>query len=171
MISPAQLQLLNIARRQVAQASGGTFDEAQWRLTLRNVGQAQPGPDGRVSSKSLDQPGFEAVMAFLEGLGFRDRTGPPDYWRSRHARRAGLASFAQVQLIHRLYRHYADAARQAGQQPYELGALCRRASAGYHDDPARLTPALAAKLVQALRDVTAHVAGRRPTRPTHGDAA
>lgn len=43
----------------------------------------------------------------------------------------------------------------AGFPAYDLGGLCRQASSGYHDQPAQLTPALAHKLIEALKEVLA----------------
>lgn len=151
MLTSAQLQLLQIARRDVAKASAGAFDEAQWRLVLRNVGRALPDADGRVSAKSLTHAGFEGVMAFCESTGFRDRTPGrgPDYWRSRDASRTGLATSRQVFAIQSLYARYAG--RTA--KPVSLSGIVMRASQGYHTDPRQLTPALAARVIEALNAI------------------
>jgi len=144
LITRHQLQLLQIARRQVERASNGVFDEQAWRIALRNAGGVKPDQTGQVSSKSLDQAGFERVMDLLESMGFREKDKPADYWRSRCSVRTGLASTRQVREIYRL----ADGGR------YTLPSMCLRASNNTHQTPEQLTPQQAHKLIEALKAVT-----------------
>lgn len=59
---------------------------------------------GVTSSKELDQAGFEVLMGFFEHLGFvpLSRVGK-DY-----GQRAGMASFAQLELIRAIWAEYAS---------------------------------------------------------------
>lgn len=55
---------------------------------------------GVTSSTELDRTGFEAMMGFFEYLGFRPMEGKgPNY-----GERAGMASWAQIELIRALWR-------------------------------------------------------------------
>lgn len=148
-LTRAQLQLLNIARRQVEIRSAGVCDEPWYRLVLRNVGGAQPDADGHVSAKTLDHVGFERVMAFLEQHGFRERGRPETHWRDRDGRRTGLATSRQVWAIHHLYADYAKIATQ----PHPLAAIVRRATNGWHGEVQKLPPALAHKVIEALKGI------------------
>ena len=145
MITPRQIQLVQIARRQVEKLSGGAFDEAAYQLALRNCGVA-PGIDGRCSSKQLSQAGFEKFMAIAESLGFKNtQQGQTDYWQKRNARRTGYATTRQVWQIRRL----------APLSRYPLHALCRRVSNDQHNDPEQLTIVQAVKLLEALKAIAA----------------
>lgn len=69
-MTPAQLKILHIARRQVG------LDEASYRLYLRNVGKVE-------SSKDLTHKAFERMMALMEDLGFVDSRNGPGYWSGK----------------------------------------------------------------------------------------
>ncbi len=153
-LSANQLRLLAIARRQVERASHGAFDEGAYRLLLRNVGRAKPDAAGRVSGKSLDQVGFEDVLAVLESMGFRDDKHD-HHWRDLVARRQRLASSRQVYEIRRL----------APLVEYPLPALVRRFSQARTDQVERLAPHEAHHLIEMLKD-----AGARVHHGDHGES-
>lgn len=142
VITKLQIQTIQIARRQVQQKSGGVFDEGQFRMALLNVGGVRPDCNGRVSSKALDQAGFEQMMAMLEDMGFRDVSGKPDHWRSRVN---GLATTRQVFEIKRL----------GAESRYSIESLCQRATGGKCTSPEQLTPKQAHGLIEALKNIGA----------------
>jgi len=149
MMTPQQIRLLAIARRQVERLSAGTFDEGSYRLLLRNVGGAKPDAQGHISGKALSQAGFEDVMAALEAMGFRDDKDD-HHWRDIVARRQRFASSRQVYEIR----------RRAPDVDYPLAALVRRFSLGRTDQVERLNPREAYSLIEMLKDASA--------RPTAG---
>lgn len=164
-MTPQQIKLLQIARRAVSSLRPDICDEQWWRTVLFNVGFDKRGrealrrryadPAVEVSVKDLDNAGFELVMAFLEERGFRDRVPgrSADHWRSRCARLTGLASNQQIHMIHGLYAEYCSICRDRGLEPSALGGFCRQASSGEHDQPSLLTPHIANKLIECLKDV------------------
>lgn len=156
MISRLQVQTLQIARRQVEKLSQGVFDESAWRIALRNVGKVKPDRTGHVSSKALDQAGFEAMMSFLEGMGYRRDSGNQTHWRNRNSQRTGFATTRQVYALRQL---------AAADSRYDLGAMCLRASNGRHDQPEKLTPGQARNLIEAYKSI----AQRESTRAVESD--
>lgn len=153
-ITPHQVRFLAVARRQVQRLSGGAFDEQQYRMLLRNLGQVRPDASGHVSAKALDQHGFEAVMAFLEGAGFRHAEMDERYWRDRAALRPRFANERQVRLIHELARRTPR---------YSLAGLCLRFSDGRAESPGKLAPNEAWNLIEMLKS-----AGDRQQRDETG---
>jgi hypothetical protein len=99
--------------------------------------------DGRFSSKSLTQAGFEKYMAVMEGMGYRVSGQAEDHWRLRNARRTGLATTRQVYEIRRL----------APMQKYPLAAICLRVSNNTHTEPEDLTTGQAHKLIEGLKAI------------------
>lgn len=87
-ISKAKKALLHVAKHQL-----GLSDD-DYRSVLRREG-------GVESSRDLDGPGFDRVMAAFERLGFRTQSAHVD-----RADRDGMATPAQVAAIRRLWRSY-----------------------------------------------------------------
>jgi phage gp16-like protein len=96
-LSRRQLALIHVAKAKLA------LSDEDYRRVLVHVG-------GVESSAELDGPGFDAVMGFLERLGFRplDKTGP-DY-----GARPGMASFAQLEMIRALWVEWSGARVEDG---------------------------------------------------------
>ena len=88
-ISPAQLRLLQVARKRVG------IEDAHYYRMLQDFGAVS-------SAADLDRRGFDLCLAFLEAEGFdREPLAPtaPGF-----GRRAGFASPEQVDLIRSLWR-------------------------------------------------------------------
>lgn len=85
-VTRSQLALIHLA----AKDRGLTDD--QYRSALAQIA-------GVTSSKDLDREGFDAMMSYLEYIGFRpiDAKGP------NFGTREGMASFAQLELIRSLW--------------------------------------------------------------------
>lgn len=144
-ITGKQVQILQIARRQVERISQGAFDEDAYQLALRNCGvKPDAGQGGRCSSKQLTQAGFERFMSLMEDMGFRDASDDDQHWRRRNSQRTGYATSRQVHEIRKL----------APLQKYNLQSLCQRASNNQHTTPEQLTVAQAAKLIEGLKAIT-----------------
>jgi len=143
-ITPKQVQVVQIARRQVEKLSNGAFDDSAYQTALRNCGVSAD-QEGRCSSKRLTQAGYEKLLAIFEGMGFRHSKGGDDqHWRNRNAARTGFATSRQVYEIRRLAKL---------DTRYPLYSLCRRASNDQHNEPEQLTTNQARKLIEALKDV------------------
>lgn len=130
MLSKSQIQLIHIAKHQA-----GLNDEA-YRTVLRSVG-------GVKSSKELSQGDYERVMAIFEQHGFIDARHGAGYW-GRKTERAEL--FANERTV----RKIEELAATPGQR-YALPALCRQFSQGSTEQPAKLRPGEAWKLVEMLK--------------------
>lgn len=142
-----QLRMLAIARRQAERHTGGAFDEAQYRLLLRNVGRVKPDGAGHVTAKGLSNAGLDSVMAYLEEhCGYRQSGKPANYWRDG----AAATLRRQVHLIRGL----------AAASSYPLAGLVRRFSGDRTDDVERLTPAEASDLIEMLKDSNRRAAGK-----------
>ena len=87
-ISPKQNRMLHAARRNLGLA------EDEYRTILARLAQVS-------SATELDQEGFDAVVAFLEHLGFSKVPRGPDY-----GKRDGMATPGQVALIRELWHEY-----------------------------------------------------------------
>ena len=88
-----QKAILHVAKARLA------MDDDTYRQILVRVA-------GVTTSKDIDRDGFEAVMGFFDYCGFRPRgTGAP-----RYGNRAGMATFAQIELIRELWRELHNAA-------------------------------------------------------------
>lgn len=125
-LSPPQIRLIAIARN-AARVDGQPLNDGQYRTLLRTVA-------GVSSSKELDNRGLEAVMAVFEELGFVDRVHGVGYWGRASGRR----------LIHYVKR-------LAGDSRYNLAALVLKFSGGRTDNPDKLLPREAWKLVEMLK--------------------
>lgn len=88
-LARTQYALLNIARKDTG------LTEGQYRAALARIAQVE-------SAKNLDQAGFTAMMGMFEWLGFT----PTQAQGKDFGKRAGMASFAQVELIRVLWREY-----------------------------------------------------------------
>jgi hypothetical protein len=149
-MTPKQIQLLQIARRQVG------LDEERYRLLLKNVG-------GVDSCKDLTNEALEEVMAVLEDMGFVTTfhgVENKDYWREKIRRRG---HFADDRVIFRLVEQSKNAV-------YPLAGMVLRAAGGRTDDPKKLHPYEAANLLEAYRPIHrrkgAEAAGYEPgSRP------
>lgn len=90
-ISSNQIILLHVAKGKLK------LTEEDYRLVLVRVA-------GVTSSKDLDTPGFEALMGFFEHFGFK----PLSSGGQAFGARAGMASFAQIELIRTLWSEYTN---------------------------------------------------------------
>ncbi|GEM_PF-6840401 len=97
-MTPLQLKNLGIARRWAEKSIDG-FDEAQFRLVLRNVGQVQEDATGHVSSKALSNSGLEIVMAWFESVGWEDPWKEKGYWQGQVKRQGGRQEYSVAGLI------------------------------------------------------------------------
>ncbi len=88
-ISKRQIALLHVAKAKLG------LTDAEYRAALVQIA-------GVESSTELDRGGFEALMGFLEYLGFEPlvRRG------ADFGARPGMASFARLELIRELWREY-----------------------------------------------------------------
>lgn len=159
-MTPLQIKSLHVALGQVKKLRPEIYDDAWWRMVLRNIGHVRPDSAGHVSAKALSHAGFEDVMAFLETHGFRDPAGPETRWRDIARRRLGFASSRQVKALRDL----------AGLQRYDLRAACLRMSDGAADAPERLTPCQAHKLIEMFKSVVARDA-KKPAGAEEGGAS
>lgn len=97
---------MTLSRKQkavlhVAKGKLGLSDQ-EYRQCLIHVADV-------TSSNDLDKPGFEAVMGLFEYLGFKPlQARGPDF-----GVRAGMASFAQIELIRVLWAEYTQDASEA----------------------------------------------------------
>lgn len=88
LVTAKQIALVHVAKRDLK------LTDDDYRYILRRM-------SGVESSADLCQKGFEKVMAFFTGLGFRST------WTKRtYGNRAGMASPKQVELIRSLWRKY-----------------------------------------------------------------
>lgn len=138
MLTKSQIVYLQTARRQA-----GITEDAPWRTILRSAGHVE-------SCKDLDNAGFEAVMAVLEDMGFRDRSKPGDHWRTKSARQPAKASERMVRKIIMLAQHCR----------YSLPALCERFSEHRTQFPENLRPQEAWNLIEMLKAVNQREAVR-----------
>lgn len=86
-ISKKQKTILHVAKGKLA------LDDDTYRQALIRIA-------GVTSSCDLEQEGFDAVMGFFEYCGFK----PLGKGAPRYGNRAGMASFAQLELIRELWR-------------------------------------------------------------------
>ncbi len=115
MPTKSQLACIHTAARAVGLIALGGAD-ASYRLLLRNVG-------GVESAKDLDNGGVEDVMAVLEDLGFDSHPAGKTYWRDKITDRNSGA--CPPRMAHKIYA-------LAGEQRYELEAMCLRMSESAH---------------------------------------
>ncbi|QEW19258.1 Mu-like prophage protein gp16 [Marinibacterium anthonyi] len=88
-ITPQQLKFLWTGKSKTG------LDDATWRSALVQIA-------GVTSTKELDGDGFEAMMGFLQWLGFT----PLQARGADYGDRPGMASFAQIELIRVLWHEY-----------------------------------------------------------------
>jgi hypothetical protein len=157
LITRKQVQIVQIARRQVEKISRGVFDSTAYQIALCNCG-VRADHSGRCSSKNLTQAGFEKLMAIFESMGYREPGGDPEHWRKRNSARTGLATTRQVREIRRL----------APRQKYPVSAICQRVSNNTHSEPEQLTMAQAAKLIEGLKSIIGRNAGDAGTEVSDG---
>lgn len=87
MISNSQKAILHVAKGKLG------MNDDTYRQVLARIA-------GVTTSSDLDRAGFEAVMGFFEYCGFQ----PIDNSAPRYGNRAGMATFAQIELIRELWR-------------------------------------------------------------------
>jgi hypothetical protein len=78
-------------------------------------------------------------MATLEEMGFRDRTKPGDFWRTKVKRQT--ADSRQIYMINLLARQFR----------YSVPQMCERFSNGRTQYAEKLTPAEARKLIEMMK--------------------
>ncbi len=131
-MTPLQLKLIHIARRQV------DLNEEQYRTLLHNVA-------GVESSRDLSNYDFEDVMAVLEDLGFRDTSGDPERWRRKVRMRGQKGNERMIFKIRQLHAQ--------GQCRYPLDSLARQFSGNRADQVEQLRPREAWGLIEMLKDL------------------
>lgn len=141
-MTPAQIQLVQVAKRQLQ------LEDGLYRQILAAYG------DGVKSCTDLTTVGFERVMAFFESRGFRFDGHRETYFRDLAALRDRFASPQQVRLIQEL---------SAKVQRYPLDSLCRRRSGGRATEPSKLTPQQAWDLIEQLKSMAAREAAKGVT--------
>ncbi len=130
MPTPSQLRTIHSGARRV-----GLTDPA-YRVLLRNVG-------GVESSKDLDNPGIEDVMAVLEDLGFTGHPGGDHYWRDKVRTRGSECGARMARKIREL----------AAGGRYALEAMVERFSDGRTAVPEKLHPREGWKLIEGLKAI------------------
>lgn len=155
-----QLQSIHIFRRKLEALSAGHFDRGQFDLLLINLGGVRPDAEGRISSKALENRGFERVMTYLEeAIYVLDQT-VGTYWHDRDARRGDFLSPSQEWEIKRLF----DLLASAGVE-YALAGLLDRQTQGRTSEPRELRPDEARALIETLKGIADRQA---KTRLDHG---
>ena len=150
MLTNLQLQSLHILRRKLTTATHGHFDDDAFRMVVRNLGRV-PEVDGHVSSKALDNVGFERVMCFLETQLVPYDSTVGTRWREIDTRRRRhLLSTRQEWEIHHAHEQLV-----ASGKPYRLGAIVKQMSEGRTEDPREISSAEAHKVIEMLHAATA----------------
>lgn len=142
MISPAQIKLVQIARRQLG------LEEADYRLILRNLG-------GVESTTKLTHRGMEDVMAFFEARGFVDRLHGPGYWQRQRDAEGGR----EIRLIKQL----------AAESAYPLAALCQRHSHHRTSELTELNAMERYELIEMLKASNNRAGNRRAAQKSAAD--
>lgn len=131
MLTAKHIRLIHLARRQL------DFDDEIYRAILCLHG------GGVVSSKDLDQEGFEGVMAHFTACGFRS-----DWTKRTFGNRPGMASPAQIDLILLLWKEWSG----SDDDP----SLNKWLERSYHVAALRfVTPDVAGKAINGLRAMVA----------------
>ena len=153
MISPDLVKLVNIARGWAAKSVPG-FDDAQWRLILRNIGNVREDATGHVSSKSLDNRTVEQVLAWFESVGWQDRKHGPTYWTAKAQRYSRYQiTDSEIHMIEKL----------AAQQPYELAGIIGRLTNHRTTDIQQLSASEAFKVKEALKSIVSREGAKTRT--------
>lgn len=130
MPTAKQIKLVHLARRKLG------IDDNLYRSILHGYG-------GVVSSKDLDNAGFEGVMAYFARCGFRS-----DWTKRTFGKRLGMASPAQIELIRALWEEWSGSDDER-----TLNSWLDRS---YHIAALRfLTPDIAGKAINGLRVMVA----------------
>ena len=131
-----QLAILHIAKKDRA------FSDEAYRSALAQIA-------GVTSSAELDHDGFLAMMGFFDFCGFK----PADAKGANYGARAGMASFAQIELIRVLWSEYTHRAYDGeGELNKWLVRTFRLSSLRF------LTRAAAPKVITALKVMKGRVA-------------
>lgn len=145
-MTPAQTKLLHIAARQVG------LNDLQRRTIMRNVA-------GATTSTELSNRDFEAVMAVLESMGFRQTGEAADYWQRKAQRQAdGEVSDRMLRWLEAM----------AAETQYHLGGLVRRHTHGRTEDPAQMTSREAWEVGEMLKRVADDGRAQPENRYPHG---
>lgn len=88
MMTKAQLGVIHLAKKKLG------WNDDMYRTVLRELG-------GVASAKDLTPEGFNLVMEYATGWGFRS-----DWLQRTYGQRRGMASPAQVELIRDLWREW-----------------------------------------------------------------
>lgn len=145
-----QLKTIGMARRWGEKTIPG-FDEAQFRLVLRNVGKVKEDAEGRVSTKALDNRGLEFVMAWFESVGYHQPGSEPGYWTAKANRHAKYVSARELRMIEQL----------ATECPYPLGSLVWRLSNHRTHEVQELTRQQGYALIEALKKIVQRETAKR----------
>ncbi|MCP4695301.1 MAG: regulatory protein GemA [Gammaproteobacteria bacterium] len=89
MSKNSDLAIIHIAKKQLG------MNDDDYRDLIRNIGKARSG-----SSKDLSDAGRARVLEHMKACGFKKKRKP---------RPSGLASSAQVRMIHRLWHELGEA--------------------------------------------------------------
>lgn len=133
-VTPAQLRLIHVARKQI------DLPEDRYSAVLQTYG-------GVNTSADLDRRGFDLVMAFMEAAGF-EKLGQARSSDLALGNRPGMASADQLALIRNLWREWSGADDEKA-----LNAWLER----YHRTSALrfLTAGAAGKVIAALKAMKA----------------
>ena len=128
MPTASQLRTIHHGARSVG------LTDAAYRVLLRNVG-------GVESSKDLDNPGVEDVMAVLEDLGFTGHPMGATYWRNKVRLRGSECGARMAHKIREL----------AAMSRYALEVMVEKFSDGRTCIVERLHPREGWKLIEMLK--------------------
>lgn len=161
MISAAQLKAIHAEKNRYAKHAamhGVDFDDAHWRLILRNMGRVEPDEGGHVSAKNLSQSGFDSVMAYLCALS--GKPARPDNSRV-------------TWMIEQLYGKYS----KLDNEPMELLGIVYQATGLRVQRVGELPITSGRKVIEALKSILRRTASHEPPRTdagqeiTHGSDA
>ncbi len=169
-MTPLQTKIIHIAKKQA------NLTDEQYRQILADTA-------GVSSSRLLTNDGFENVMAVLEGLGFRERDKPGDYWRRRsNAKGEGidsrvawkireLAKESIYELATLVYRHSHHRTREVEQlypkEAWEIIEMLKKSNEreggvhiNRHGCEGPLTPGAAKAIAEAAEKLKEHFTQR-----------
>jgi hypothetical protein len=155
----AQIKNIHIAKSRVG------LSEEMYRSGMEIIA-------GVRSSKLLDQPGYEACMAWMEDLGWVqviENRPVMGYWRAKVG-----SPYANTRLqfkVNELYAQYDAAVRHGAGRLYPLVSLIGNATEHRTTDLRRLYPREAMNLIEMLKDKIAQASPpASASRPQSGPA-
>ena len=150
-----QLKVIGMARSWGNKNIPG-FDEPQFRLVLRNVGNVKEDADGKVSTKALDNRGMEFVMAWFESVGYHQPGSEAGYWTGKANRYSRHEiTDREIHAIEELASH----------QPYSLPGLISRITNRRTDDIQQLRSQEAYNVIEALKKIVTRVIAAKAAKP------